>query len=39
MQMDVEIGGRSEALNEGDRAALGFDAFESRLFDQKPGLK
>ena len=35
MQMDVEIGGRAEALNEGDRAALGFGALEPRLFDQK----
>jgi hypothetical protein len=37
MQMGVEIRGRSEALNETDHAALGFDALESRLFDQKRG--
>lgn len=29
------VSGRAEALNEGDRAALGFDALEPRLFDQK----
>ncbi|MGH8554218.1 MAG: hypothetical protein ACREUD_01360 [Gammaproteobacteria bacterium] len=33
--MDVEIGSRSETLDEGERAALGFGAFESRLLDQK----
>ena len=31
VEMDVEIGGRAETLDERDRAALGFDAFEPRL--------
>ncbi len=31
------VSGRAEALNEGDRAALGFGAFESRWLDQKCG--
>ncbi len=35
VQMDVEIGGRSETLDEGDRAGRGFGAFEARLLDQK----
>ena len=33
--MDVEIGSRSETLDEGDRAGRGFGALESRLLDQK----
>jgi len=37
MQMDVEIGGRSEALDERDGAGVGFGALESGLLDQKCG--
>jgi hypothetical protein len=33
MQMDVEIGGRAETLDQGDRAGVGLGAFESRLCD------
>jgi hypothetical protein len=33
--MDVEIGGRAKALDEGHRAGVGFGAFESCLFNQK----
>ena len=36
VQMDVEVGGRAKALDEGHRAGVGFGAFESRLFNQKP---
>ncbi len=35
MQMDIEIGGRAETLDEGDRTGVGFGTFESRLLDQK----
>lgn len=34
MQVYVQIGGRSEALDEGDRAGGGFAAFEACLPDQ-----
>lgn len=37
MQMDVEIGGGAEALDDGDGAVVGFAAFECRLFEQKLG--
>ena len=37
MQMDVEIGGGPEALDERDRTAVSLGAFESRLLDQKGG--
>ena len=37
VQMDVEIGRRTEALDERDRTAMSLAAFESRLFDQKCG--
>jgi hypothetical protein len=37
MQMNVEIGGRVETLNQCDGASCGFDAFESGLLDQKCG--
>ena len=33
--MDIEVGGRAKALDEGHRAGVGFGAFESRLFNQK----
>jgi hypothetical protein len=35
MQIDVEIGGRAKALDEGHRAGVGLGVFESRLLDQK----
>jgi hypothetical protein len=35
VQMDVEIGGRSKTLDEGDRAGRGFGTFESGLLYQK----
>ena len=35
MQMDVGIGRRAEALDEGDRAGVSLAAFQSRLLDQK----
>ena len=35
--MDVQIGGRSEALDERDGAGVGFGALESGLLDQKCG--
>ena len=35
VQMDVQIGGRSEALDQRDGAGGGFGALESRLLDQK----
>ena len=37
MQMDVEIGRGTEALDERDRTAVSLAAFASRLFDQKGG--
>ncbi|HUL18637.1 MAG TPA: hypothetical protein VLV29_05155 [Steroidobacteraceae bacterium] len=37
MQMNVEIGGRAEALDERDRTAVSLAALQSRLFDQKCG--
>ena len=37
MQMDVEIGRRAKALDEGDRTGVSLAAFQSRLFDQKCG--
>jgi hypothetical protein len=37
MQMDVEIGGRAEALDERDRTGVSLAALQSRLFDQKCG--
>jgi hypothetical protein len=37
MQMNVEIGGATEALDERDRTAVCLAAFASRLFDQKCG--
>jgi hypothetical protein len=35
VQMNVQIGCRAEALNEGDRAGVGCAAFQSGLLDQK----
>ena len=35
--MNVEIGRRTEALDERDRTAVSLAAFVSRLFDQKGG--
>jgi hypothetical protein len=35
MQMNVEIGGGAEALDEGDCAGVSFAAFESRLLTRK----
>ncbi len=35
MQMDVEIGGGTEALDEPDRTGVSLAALQSRLFDQK----
>ena len=37
MQMDVEIGRSTEALDQGDGARDGFAVFQSRLLDQKAG--
>ena len=37
MQMDVEIGGRTEALDERYRTGVSAGAFASRLFDQEAG--
>jgi hypothetical protein len=37
MQMDVEIGRGTEALDERDRTAVSLAALQSRLFDQKCG--
>jgi hypothetical protein len=37
MQMNVEIGGRAEALDERDRTGVSLAALQSRLFDQKGG--
>jgi hypothetical protein len=34
MQMEVEVGGRAETLDQRDGASCGFGAFESRLLDQ-----
>ena len=35
VQVNVQIGRRAEALNEGDRAGVGFAPFQSGLLDQK----
>jgi hypothetical protein len=37
MQIDVEIRGRAETLDERDGAGVGFGALESGLLDQKCG--
>ena len=37
MQMDVQVGGRAEALNERDRTGVGVLTFDARLVDQKGG--
>jgi len=36
VQMDVQVGGRAESLDEGDRAGVGCGAFQGCLFEQKP---
>ena len=35
--MNIQIGSRAEALDERDRAGVGFATFDSRLLDQKCG--
>ena len=37
MQGDVSFGGGAKALDEGDRTAGGFAAFDVCLFDEKSG--
>ena len=36
MQMNVQVGGRAESLDEGDRAGVGCGAFQVCLLEQKP---
>ena len=36
MQMDVQVGGRAESLDEGDRAGVGCGAFQACLLEHKP---
>ena len=36
VQMDVQVGGRAESMDERDRAGVGYGAFEPRLLEQKP---
>ena len=36
VQMDVQVGGRAESLNEGDRAGIGCGAIQPDLPAQKP---
>ena len=36
VQVDVQVGGRAEALDQGDRAALTFVALEPRVIQQMP---
>jgi hypothetical protein len=37
--MDVEIGGRAKALNEGDRTRVGCATLQSRLVDDEQGTR
>ena len=37
MQMNIEIGGRTEALDEGNGAGLGLSPREAGAFDDKGG--
>ncbi len=36
MQMDVQVGGRAESLNQRDRACIGCGAPQASLLAQKP---